>query len=211
MFYSVQATAIGQALLEAGFIEPVIVDNIFSDTATVFKPATLSQMQSMDLLTETQTTCDAQEPAWVKTIPQHDSTTGTIVHVEDLCVNDKCQLKYISDSESETRAPNPIPVTTGRLPSSSSSFYLDLNLESSTVTLKRPTSEDLTTLSVDSSDSVLDQKEESTKSDKCNLKIADDLLNDTLQVQEVKERNGWHKPSNIRTSFGELHTYERLT
>ncbi|XP_076280826.1 1-phosphatidylinositol 3-phosphate 5-kinase fab1 isoform X3 [Lasioglossum baleicum] len=186
----VQATAIGQALLEAGFIEPVIVDNVFSDTATVFKPATLSQMQSMDLLTETQTTCDAQEPAWVKTIPQHDSTT---------------------DSESETRAPNPIPVTTGRLPSSSSSFYLDLNLESSTVTLKRPTSEDLTTLSVDSSDSVLDQKEESTKSDKCNLKIADDLLNDTLQVQEVKERNGWHKPSNIRTSFGELHTYERLT
>ncbi|XP_033330522.2 1-phosphatidylinositol 3-phosphate 5-kinase fab1 isoform X2 [Megalopta genalis] len=186
----VQATAIGQALLEAGFIEPVIADNVFSDTATVFKPVTLSQMQSMDLLTETQTTCDAQEPAWVKTIPQHDSTT---------------------DSESETKPPNSMQQTSGRLPSSSSSFYIDVNLESSTVTLKRPTSEDLTTLSVDSSDSVLDQKEDPVKSHECNLKIADDLLNETLQVQEVKERNGWHKPSNLRTSFGELHTYECLT
>ncbi|XP_076228988.1 1-phosphatidylinositol 3-phosphate 5-kinase fab1 isoform X2 [Nomia melanderi] len=186
----VQATAIGQALLEAGFIEPIVVDNVFSDTATVFKPATLSQMQSMDLLTETQTTCDAQEPAWVKTIPQHDSTT---------------------DSESETKPPNSMQQTTGRLPSSSSSFYLDLNLESSTVTLKRPTSEDLTTISVDSSDSVIDQKEVTVKSHKCNLKIADDLLSDVLQVQEFKERNGWHKPSNLRAAFGELHVYECVT
>lgn len=78
MIYSVQATAIGQALLEAGFIEPIVADNVFSDTATVFKPVKLSHIQNLDLLTETQTTCDAHEPAWVKTIPQHDSTTGNI-------------------------------------------------------------------------------------------------------------------------------------
>lgn len=118
-------------MLEAGFIEPVLADNEFSDTAAVFKPVKLSNMQSTDLLTETQNTCDAQEPAWVKTIPQHDSTT---------------------DSESETKPSNSMQQTAGRLPSSSSSFYLDLNLEASTVTLKRPTSEDLTTISVDSSD-----------------------------------------------------------
>ncbi|XP_076663610.1 1-phosphatidylinositol 3-phosphate 5-kinase fab1 isoform X2 [Andrena cerasifolii] len=186
----VQATAIGQALLEAGFIEPVVADNVFSDTATVFKPVKLSHMQSMDLLTETQNTCDAQEPAWVKTIPQHDSTT---------------------DSESETKPSTSMQQTSGRLPSSSSSFYLDLNLESSTVTLKRPTSEDLTAISVNSSDGVIEQKEVTVKSHKCNLKIADDLLNDTLQVQEFKERNGWHKPSNLRTVLGELHAYECLT
>ncbi|CAL7943576.1 unnamed protein product [Xylocopa violacea] len=185
----VQATAIGQALLEAGFIEPVVADNLFSDTATVFKPIKLSHMQSMDL-TETQNTCDAQEPAWVKTIPQHDSTT---------------------DSESETKPSNSMQQTTGRLPSSSSSFYLDLNLEASTVTLKRPTSEDLTTISVDSSDGVIEQKEVTVKSHKCNFKIADDLLNDTLQVQECKEKNGWHKPTNLPTAFGELHAYECLT
>uniref|UniRef100_V9IJF6 1-phosphatidylinositol-3-phosphate 5-kinase n=1 Tax=Apis cerana TaxID=7461 RepID=V9IJF6_APICE len=66
-----------KALLEAGFIEPVLADNEFSDTAAVFKPVKLSNMQSTDLLTETQNTCDAQEPAWVKTIPQHDSTTDS--------------------------------------------------------------------------------------------------------------------------------------
>lgn len=74
--YSVQATAIGQALLEAGFIESVVGDNVFSDSAVVFRPVELSSLQSIDLLTEKRTACDAQEPAWVKTIPQHDSTTG---------------------------------------------------------------------------------------------------------------------------------------
>lgn len=77
--------------------------------------------------------------------------------------------------------------------------------------MKRPTSEDLTTISIDSSDGVIEQKEATETSHKCNLKIADDLLNDTLQVQEFKERNGWHKPSNLRTILGELHAYECLT
>lgn len=71
-----QATAIGQALLEAGFIESVVSDNVFSDSANIFRPVELSSLQSIDLLTEKRTACDAQEPAWVKTIPQHDSTTG---------------------------------------------------------------------------------------------------------------------------------------
>lgn len=75
-----QATAIGQALLEAGFIESIASDNMFTDTATLFKPTKLSFLQNLDLLNEKRTTCDAQEPAWVKTIPQHDSTTGNIMN-----------------------------------------------------------------------------------------------------------------------------------
>lgn len=71
-----QATTIGQALLEAGFIESVVGDDVFNDSAAIFKPVELSSLQSIDLLTEKRTACDAQEPAWVKTIPQHDSTTG---------------------------------------------------------------------------------------------------------------------------------------
>ncbi|KAL6263914.1 hypothetical protein P5V15_003996 [Pogonomyrmex californicus] len=186
----VQATAIGQALLEAGFIESVIADYVFSDSATVFRPVQLSSLQNIGLLTEKHTTCDAQEPAWVKTIPQHDSTT---------------------DSESETRPMSSHSQTFGRLPSSSSSFYLDLNLEASTVTLKRPTSEDLTAISVDSSDGIIEQKEINLKSHDCNLKICDDLLSDTLQVHEFKEKNGWHRATNLRTAFGELSAYECLT
>lgn len=102
--------------------------------------------------------------------------------------------------------------TFGRLPSSSSSFYLDLNLEASTVTLKRPTSEDLTTISIDSSDGIVEQKEISfTKTHDCNFKMCDDLLSDTLQVHEFKEKNGWHRATNLRTVFGELSAYECLT
>lgn len=187
----VQATAIGQAMLEAGFIESVLVENIFTDTTTIFKPVKLSRIQSTDFLVENQATCDAQEPAWVKTIPQHDSTT---------------------DSESETRQPDTVPPATGRLPSSSSSFYLDLNLEASTVTLKRPTSEDLTTISIESSsDGAIEQKEVNFKAHECNLGVSDELLSDTLQVQECRERTGWHKTNNLRNIFGELNAYNLLT
>lgn len=186
----VQATAIGQALLEAGFIESVVADYVFSDSTNIFRPVPLSSLQNVDLLTEKRTTCDAQEPAWVKTIPQHDSAT---------------------DSESETRPMSSHSQIFGRLPSSSSSFYLDLNLEASTVTLKRPTSEDLTTISVDSSDGIIEQKEINLKSHDCNLKLCDDLLSDTLQVHEFKEKNGWHRATNLRIAFGELSAYECLT
>lgn len=126
------------------------------------------------------------------------------------------------DSESETKPTTSAPFgrvpstgsqsTFGRLPSSSSSFYLDLNLEASTVTLKRPTSEDLTTISIDSSDGIVEQKEISlAKTHDCNLKMCDDLLSDTLQVHEFKEKNGWHRATNLRTVFGELSAYECLT
>ncbi|KAI4492050.1 hypothetical protein M0802_010058 [Mischocyttarus mexicanus] len=154
----VQAVAIGQALLEAGFIEPITSENVFSDTATIFKPVQLSQMQSTELLTENQATCDAQEPAWVKTISQHDSTT-----------------------------------------------------EASTVTLKRPTSEDLTRISIESNDGGIEQKEVNLKSHECNFKVSDDLLSDTFQVQEIKEKSGWHKITNLRSTFGEMSAYNCLT
>ncbi|XP_033208545.1 putative 1-phosphatidylinositol 3-phosphate 5-kinase [Belonocnema kinseyi] len=183
----IQATAIGQALLEAGYIEPVLTDG-FSDTASIFKPIKLPRMQATDFLTESQTSCDAQEPAWVKTIPQHDSTT---------------------DSESESKQPEP-PQIYARLPSSSSSFYLDLNLEASTVTLKRPTSEDLTAISIESGDGIIERKEVNIKALECSSKVTEEVFNDTLQVQEPKERNGWHRVTNLRSAFGELSAYNCL-
>lgn len=149
----------------------------------------LPRMQTSDFLTESQTSCDAQEPAWVKTIPQHDSTT---------------------DSESESKQPELSPQNHPRLPSSSSSFYLDLNLEASTVTLKRPTSEDLTTISIDSGDGIIERKEINIKALERNSKVTDEVLSDTLQVQEPKERNGWHKATNFRSAFGELNSYNCL-
>ncbi|OXU27408.1 hypothetical protein TSAR_004798 [Trichomalopsis sarcophagae] len=181
----IQATAIGQALFEAGFIEPVLMDNAFSDSAALFKPAKLSRVQSKDFLVDNQTSCDAQEPAWVKNIPQHDSTT---------------------DSESESRHP---PQVQGRMPSSSSSFYLDLNLEASTVTLKRPTSEDIISTTADCNDEIVEQKEVNFQTRE--NKVPEDLLNDKLLVQDIKKQEGWHQVANLNNAFNESTVYNSLT
>ncbi|XP_046466655.1 putative 1-phosphatidylinositol 3-phosphate 5-kinase isoform X1 [Neodiprion pinetum] len=186
----VQATAIGQAMLEAGFIECMLTENVFTDGPTIFKPLKPARVQTnSDFSADKRTTCDAQEPAWVKTIPQHDSTT---------------------DSESETKQPNSMFSTIGRMPSSSSSFYLDLNLEASTVTLKRPTSEELSVLSVDSIDNLVEKKEVNFTAHECNSGVPDELLRDTLHVQDYKEKNSWHKSNNLKTAFGESNAYNRL-
>ncbi|XP_012269678.2 1-phosphatidylinositol 3-phosphate 5-kinase [Athalia rosae] len=188
----VQATAIGQAMLEAGFIESVLADNAFTDSQAIYKPLKPTRVQvDSEFLGETRTICDAQEPAWVKTIPQHDSTT---------------------DSESETKQPSSALPTVGRLPSSSSSFYLDLNLEASTVMLKRPTSEELSVLSLDgSSDNTIERKEVKFTTHECNSGVSDELLSDTLDVQDNQEQNVWHKPNNLKTVLGESNAYSRLT
>ncbi|XP_023248602.1 1-phosphatidylinositol 3-phosphate 5-kinase [Copidosoma floridanum] len=183
----VQATAIGQALFQASFIEPVLLDNSFSDSSALFKPAKLSRVQNKDFLVENQASCDAQEPAWVKTIPQHDSTT---------------------DSESESKQS---PQSSGRVPSSSSSYYLDLNLEASTVTLKKPTSEDLTSSVGEVCNTTVEHKEVNFQSQENNCNVPDDLLNDKLLVQDVKEKEGWHRVSNLKNAFGESTVYDTLT
>ncbi|XP_011310721.1 putative 1-phosphatidylinositol 3-phosphate 5-kinase [Fopius arisanus] len=179
----VQATAIGQALLEAAFIKSIQGESSFTDTASLFIPVSLSSLQT-SILDDHQSSCDAQEPAWVKNIPQHDSTT---------------------DSESETtKQINTLQIA--RLPSSSSSFYLDLNLEASTVTLKRPTSGDFPLFG--------DTEPLTPDPDKIaqdNAAVSE-VLNDTLfHVQETKERSSWHKVNNLRNSFGEMSAYNSLS
>lgn len=121
------------------------------------------------------------------------------------------KINYLNctDSESESKQPEP-PQIYARLPSSSSSFYLDLNLEASTVTLKRPTSEDLTAISIESGDGIIERKEVNIKALECSSKVTDEVFSDTLQVQEPKERNGWHKVTNFRNAFGELNAYNCL-
>lgn len=97
------------------------------------------------------------------------------------------------------------------MPSSSSSFYLDLNLESSTVTLKRPTSEDVTSVAADNNDGMIEHKEVNFQGQENNAKVPEDLLNDTLLVQELKERDGWHQVANLKNAYGESSAYNSLT
>ncbi|XP_011497004.1 PREDICTED: 1-phosphatidylinositol 3-phosphate 5-kinase [Ceratosolen solmsi marchali] len=178
----IQATAIGQALFEVGFIESVLLDNVFCDSTTLFKPVRLSQVQCKHVLIESQTSCDAQEPAWVKTIPQHDLNT----HSE----KESKQLTGISTCIS----------------SSCSSFYLDLNIEASTVTLKRPISVDRISSSIDCNDQLMEQK----KINYIKESNSEDVLNDTLLVQEIKNREAWHQTTNLKNGYGESNIYNSL-
>lgn len=108
------------------------------------------------------------------------------------------------DSESESK-PNEI---SGRMPSSSSSYYLDLDLEASTVTMKRPKSEDLSNIN-SCDEEVTEHKEVNFQSQ--NSKVPEDLLNDKLLVQEMKEKPGWHQVANLKSTFDESSAYNRLT
>ena len=99
MFYSVQAVTIGQALLKAGFIKSQQFDDSFSDSAAaLYKPVQITAFQSINLSDKSQATCDSQEPAWVKTIPQHDSTTGKTLTISGKMGKGrgKCRLKFFS-------------------------------------------------------------------------------------------------------------------
>lgn len=86
-------------------------------------------------------------------------------------------------------------------------------MESSVVTLKRPQSEDLTAISIDSNDGLMDDmnedfiKQYQIESDQ---KVSDELLNDSLQVEELGGRNGWHKVKNLRNTYGEAAAYNQL-
>ncbi|XP_023318163.1 1-phosphatidylinositol 3-phosphate 5-kinase isoform X2 [Trichogramma pretiosum] len=182
----IQAIALGQALFEAGFIESVLLENAFSDSAALFKPAKLSRVKSKDFISENKPSCDAQEPAWVKTIPQYDSTT---------------------DSDGETKQPLQ---AVSRLPSSGSSFYLDLDLEASTVSLKRPTSNEILDFSgSDSHSEIIEHKEVNFQCQE-NSNVPEDLLNDTLLVQEKKGAGGWNEISNLKSSYGEASSYQSI-
>lgn len=97
------------------------------------------------------------------------------------------------------------------MPSSSSSFYLDLNLEASTVTLKRPTSEVIIPDSADFNDGIIEHKEVNFQTQENNSKVPEDLLNDKLLVQEIKEREGWHKVTNLKNAYNESTVYNSLT
>ncbi|XP_067015555.2 1-phosphatidylinositol 3-phosphate 5-kinase [Anabrus simplex] len=107
----IQATAIGQALIEGGFLE-CITDHVFTDAYALYRPqALLSPQQSSE-----ESSLSSQDPLWVKQLPQQDSV-GTDSESE-------CQVSEREDSFS--------------LPSSNSTFYLDLNVQENTVTLSRP-------------------------------------------------------------------------
>ncbi|CAB0037002.1 unnamed protein product [Trichogramma brassicae] len=126
------------------------------------------------------------------------------------CCSDEVPGKImgVTDSDGETKQPLQ---AVSRLPSSGSSFYLDLDLEASTVSLKRPTSNEILDFSgSDSHSEIIEHKEVNVQCQE-NSNVPEDLLNDTLLVQEKKGTGGWNEISNLKSSYGEASSYQSIT
>lgn len=115
----IQCTAIGQALIEAGYLESIAEQN-FLDGYALYRPRELLSPQQYSISSPTEDSGrisqEAQEPLWVKEIPQQD------------CI--------ITDSESECQLSEHDEILS--LPSSTSTFCLDLNVAENTVHISRP-------------------------------------------------------------------------
>jgi hypothetical protein len=78
VFVRIQGTAIGQALLEAGYLDSVAEQN-FLDGYALYRPRQVLSQQQYDSPSPVEDSGrisqEAQEPLWVKQIPQQDSTT----------------------------------------------------------------------------------------------------------------------------------------
>jgi hypothetical protein len=74
----IQGTAIGQALLEAGYLDSVTEQN-FLDGYALYQPRQVMSPQQYNspspIEDNGRISQEAQEPLWVKQIPQQDSTT----------------------------------------------------------------------------------------------------------------------------------------
>jgi hypothetical protein len=81
-FHRIQCTAIGQALIEAGYLESIAEQN-FLDGYALYRPRELLSPQQYSISSPTEDngriSQEAQEPLWVKEIPQQDCIiTGKI-------------------------------------------------------------------------------------------------------------------------------------
>lgn len=109
----VQGIAIGQALLEAGYLEP-IGELGFMDGLSLYRPVPLKT----PITPQGNSSNEGQEPLWVKQIPQQDSVNTT-------------------DSESENRL-SEIEEENVKMSNSSSNYFLDINVKDNVVYVSRP-------------------------------------------------------------------------
>uniref|UniRef100_A0A1Y1N0Y2 1-phosphatidylinositol-3-phosphate 5-kinase n=1 Tax=Photinus pyralis TaxID=7054 RepID=A0A1Y1N0Y2_PHOPY len=172
----VQAVAICQALLEGAYIDCVSEPSCFTDGYALYKLGILPNEPPVDMHT-----CDLpnqDEPIWTRQVPQELSST--------------------TDSESDNAVQTPSNSTHFK---SSSSYMLDLNLESNTVYLSKPPP------SVQNIYSPVD----------CDTSLKKDIICEeppavnTSEQREFVPESGWHKPSHLREENGEKFVYNVIT
>ncbi|KDR20319.1 1-phosphatidylinositol 3-phosphate 5-kinase isoform X2 [Zootermopsis nevadensis] len=196
----IQGTAIGQTLIEAGYLDCIGEQN-FLDAYALYRPRqVLSPLQysspTSPIEDNGRISHEAQEPLWVKQIPQQDSVTTDS--------ESDCQLSEHDETLS--------------LPSSSSSFYLDLNVAENSVHISRP-------VAVKQDQHQTDSEPGEVKSPARNKQllesshtygISSEFLSGTLLLQNSQSResvptSGWHNVTQLRTYNGEQQAYLQLS
>jgi hypothetical protein len=99
-FIRIQGVAIGQALIEAGYLDSIAEQN-FLDGCALYRPRqVLSPQQYSNPMSPNEDNLrisqEAQEPLWVKQIPQQDSTTTGKRHVHS-CQCYRYTIPYLSE------------------------------------------------------------------------------------------------------------------
>ncbi|XP_069701423.1 1-phosphatidylinositol 3-phosphate 5-kinase isoform X2 [Periplaneta americana] len=197
----IQGTAIGQALIEAGYLES-IAEQSFLDGYALYRPRqALSPQQysspSSPIEENGRISQEAQEPLWVKQIPQQDSTTTDS--------ESDCQLSERDETLS--------------LPSSNSTFYLDLNVAENTVHISRPvtTKQELRHTDSESGGEVKSPtNNERMLENSHTYGISSEFLSGTLLLQNAQSRelvpaSGWHNVTQLRSDNGEQQAYVQLS
>ncbi|XP_063222322.1 1-phosphatidylinositol 3-phosphate 5-kinase isoform X2 [Bacillus rossius redtenbacheri] len=189
-----QGTAIGQALLVAGYLDPLVSsEHNFVDGYALYRPVqNLSPHHRSEPEESQSLSQDAQEPLWVKQILQDDPSTA-------------------QDSENESTYSK--QDDSGSLPSSGSLFYLDLNLESNTAHLGSRQRDDCAKTSSPRKSDSHRTGVSSPLQDCSHVGITNEFLSGSLLSQSEERRpcEGWHNVSQLRTDNGELQSYTKLS
>ncbi|KAJ1521305.1 hypothetical protein ONE63_002983 [Megalurothrips usitatus] len=186
-----EALLLGETLVENKFLE-CVTDDRFSDSFALYRvvnreESSLSQSGSYEQ--GDQIGQEGQEPSWVKEVPHRlfDSHTNT-------------------DSESEGHLFE-VEVE-GSIPSSSSTYQLDLDLKQSTVHL-RPSATTLSNSPSSPSAEWIQQPSEPVFPPS-NLLLSYALLHSSQRNQE-KDPVPWHQVSQLRSDNGDLQAYTALS
>ncbi|XP_076363235.1 1-phosphatidylinositol 3-phosphate 5-kinase fab1 isoform X2 [Tachypleus tridentatus] len=217
-----QAVSIGQALVDARFLECIVSqDQNFIDGYSLYRPGEASTLDSSVLPVigpSLPTNQEGSEPLWVKEIQQADRSSPYAN------TDDTPELIEVDPGNFSSSHTNDKDV---RLSLSSSTFYLNMDIEGEKVTASRPRIP-VAEVNQSESENVVSSTREIPS---CDVEVVDDshrgfsgspirdnflkgalLMNkkEGQNVEEISIPRGWHNSQQLREDNGEKLAFERL-
>lgn len=222
-----QAVLIGQALIDIKILECITSqDQIFIDGYSLYKPTEVGNLDSPVLNvveSANNSNQEGQEPLWVKEIQPIESSSTDVESDNSVEV-----IEVIDDNINDSKTPE-----LHRLSSSTSTFYLDINVKESRVSISRPKYNDsnvnfnnleqkkddvLLTLEKKPNPKELEHLEIVIGGENEQEMISEEFLQGTLFAAHVDGQFtddfstplGWHNAQILREDNGEKLAFERM-